>query len=109
MLILATTNTDVKSITGGQDMWIGVKNDCASGGSQFLTRGGVLFPSEIDVHSGQIAAKGPMKFAASEYGIFGISIVAGGTLEGATQIVMSSCRDLSMDGNLMVPYTEMVL
>lgn len=109
--ILATTNTDAdRSIVGSQGMRIGVKDGCNNGGgSQFLTMGGVSFPSGMEVYGGQIIAQKNVGFTASGVGVKGISIIAGGTISGTSNMKMSSCRGQGMDGNIMVPYTEMVL
>jgi hypothetical protein len=109
--LLATTNTDSdRSIVGSQGMRIGVADGCANGGgSQFLTMGGVSFPSGMTVYGGQIIAQKNVGFTASGAGVKGISIVAGGTISGTSNMKMSSCRGSGMDGNIMVPYTEMVL
>ena len=109
--LLATTNTDAdRSIVGSQGMRIGVADGCDNGGgSQFLTMGGVSFPSGMTVYGGQIIAQKNVGFTASGAGVKGISIVAGGTISGTSNMRMSSCRGSGMDGNIMVPYTELVL
>ena len=109
--LLASTNTNQdRAIRGVQGVRIGVADGCnAGGGSQILTLGGVTFPSEMGMYGGQIVARGNVSFSASGEGVKGVSIVAGGTISGTSNMIMSSCRGSGMENNIMVPYTEMVL
>lgn len=90
--IVATTNTDVKSITGPSGVQIGRDDECAvDGGAQVLTLGGVEFPANLQVFGGQIIAMKNIEFAANANGIEGASFISGATISGTSNMTMGFC------------------
>lgn len=108
--ILASTNRDPDvAVVGASGMRLGVADGCAAnGGSQILSLGGVNFSAAMTVYGGQILARGNVNFSASGNGVRGISIVAGGTLRGTSGMIMSSCNELGLERNILIPYVQLV-
>ncbi|UWQ15960.1 hypothetical protein K3556_16075 (plasmid) [Aliiroseovarius sp. M344] len=70
--IIATTNTDIKSLTSSSNLVIGKDDNCATGGgTQFLTLGGMSFTSGLSIFGSQLIAKKDIEFSANANGIQG--------------------------------------
>ena len=90
-----TTSTDAMSVkintAGGGGFQLGKNDGCAAGGgAQIVTRGGFKQSAKMNVYNGQIIALGSVDFAAQATGN-GVSIVAGGMIDGTTNMTMSAC------------------
>ncbi|WP_209426841.1 pilus assembly protein TadG-related protein [Pararhodobacter sp. SW119] len=107
-VILATTNTNTKSISGASSANFGRDDDCApGGGAQIITLGGMEFPSSLGIFGSQLLAQGNIEFAARADGIQGASLVAGGQIDGTSNSSMSLCGS-GMEGNFEANYFRMV-
>jgi Flp pilus assembly protein TadG len=108
-LLLSTNADPTDAVTGASGARLGVADGCASGGgSQIITLGGVKVPSGMTVYGGQIVAQGNISFSAGGDGVRGVSLVAGGTISGTSNMEMQSCNGSGMDGNIVVPYARLV-
>jgi hypothetical protein len=93
-VIVATTNTDAKSINAASGVQVGRDDHCATdGGSQLLTLGGIDVPADLRVYGGQLIAKGDIEFSANANGIEGASFISGGTISGTSNMTMGFCGD----------------
>jgi hypothetical protein len=108
--LLLSTNPDLSdAVTGAQGARLGVADACApGGGSQIITTGGVKVPSGMTVYGGQIVAQGNISFSAGGDGVRGVSLVAGGTISGTSNMEMQSCNGSGMEQNIVVPYARLV-
>ena len=105
--VIATSSTDVKSITAAAGLQVGKNDNCAAGGgAQLVTMGGMSFPSDLKVYGGQLLAKGDIQFAANANGIQGASFVAGGIISGTSNMSMGFCGT-GMDNNFEAEYFKM--
>jgi hypothetical protein len=103
--VVATTNTDVKSMSSTSKMQIGRPDNCApGGGANFLTLGGFSAAAALGLHSGQIVAAGNVSFTANADGLRGSSIVAGGTISGTANMAGAFCEA----DPIVVPYYRLV-
>ncbi|WP_176556111.1 pilus assembly protein TadG-related protein [Rubellimicrobium rubrum] len=111
-VVLYTTNTAAMSVKvnkggGGQTgLWLGKDDACAAGGeAQIITHGGFHNAAGLTMNGGQIIAAGDVNFAADAEGV-GAAIVAGGTIDGTSNIDMRGCS-MGMDKNFMVAALRM--
>lgn len=91
--LIATSNTDPKSINGPSGIQIG-DHDCtpgSDGGAQILTLGGAFLAAEVSFQSGQIIAKGDVKFQANSFSGSGASVLAGGEIDSNSNLTMEFC------------------
>lgn len=108
--VIATTNTDIKSITGSASVTLGNVDNCvAGGGAQLLTLGGMNFSSGLSVYGVQLIAAKDIGFSASGTGVKGVSLVSGGTISGTSGMTMSYCNGAGMEGNFRMRYARMVM
>ena len=108
-VVVATTNTDSKSISGASSANFGRDDNCApGGGAQIITLGGMEFPSSLGIFGSQLLAQGSIKFAARADGIQGASMVAGGQIDGTSNSTMALCGT-GMDDNFEADYFRMVM
>lgn len=106
--IIATTNTDVKSISAPSTLQIGKNDKCADGGgAQILTLGGVSLAADMRMYGGQIIAQGDVAFSANANGIEGASIIAGRTISGTSNMTMGFCGD-GMENSFRAAYFRLV-
>lgn len=106
--VVATTDTGTKSISGSSGVRLGRIDGCLPGGSaQILTMGGVSLPSHFTLHGSQVIAKGDITFSANATGI-GLSLIAGGTIDGTSNMLMFRCDD-GMDENFQVDHYRLAL
>lgn len=89
---IITTDTGAKSMSAPQNLKIGLEDDCApGGGSQLITYGGFEVASKLEVHGSQVIAAGNIEFSANADGIRGASLVAGGRIDGTSNMNFSFC------------------
>ncbi|MGR3341717.1 MAG: pilus assembly protein TadG-related protein [Paracoccaceae bacterium] len=102
-VVIATRNTDVKSITASH-VQIGRDDNCAEdGGSQILTLGGFSAASGLQIYGGQIIALKDIDFAAQADGIEGASFIAGERIDGTSNMIMGFCGS-GMERNFRADY-----
>ncbi|WP_298905580.1 Tad domain-containing protein [uncultured Aliiroseovarius sp.] len=90
--VIATTNTDPKSINSSSSFTLGKNDGCADGGgSVLMTMGSVSVASKIHVYGSQIIAKDDITFTANANGIEGASFIAGGEIDGTANGDMGFC------------------
>lgn len=108
--VIATTNTDVKSIDGPNGIVLGKNDNCAAGGgTQVLTMGGMSFASGLEVYGAQLLAAKDITFSASALGVKGAAFVAGGTISTTSGVTMSYCAGAGMEQNFRMIYAKLVL
>ena len=106
-VIIATENTDAKSISGSVGVEIGTDDSCAiGGGAQLLTLGSFFSPAKINLYGGQIIAADDIKFAANATGVHGASFIAGGSIDATSNAQMSYCGT-GMEDNFEASYFRM--
>ena len=109
-ILMVSTSTDDDAFTGASGTTIGRDDGCsAGGGAQLVTLGGMRFPSDLQVYGGQLIAAKDVEFAARPDGIEGISIVAGGHIDGSSLINVGFCNGVGMDNNFMAEYFRLVV
>lgn len=93
--IVATSNTSAQSVTGPSGISIGASDGCDNlkGGAVILTLGGAQFGAGLEFHDGQIIAQKDVQFPANDFSIEGASVLAGGRIDGTSNMTMSSCPD----------------
>jgi len=102
--VVITTNTSFKSVTGSANFRLGRQDDCLpGGGAQILTLGGMDFASGVALFGSQMIAMGDIKFAANADGIKGASMVAGGRIDGTSNMRMAFCGS-GMENNFEAEY-----
>ena len=98
--VIASESTDAESITAAQYFTIGKDDDCSEGGSvQIVTLGGVKFAASVSIYGSQVIAAGDINFTSDAYGIEGVSLIAGGDIQGTTASIMSFCGGSGMENN----------
>jgi Flp pilus assembly protein TadG len=91
-VIIATTNTGSNSVNGASGVQLGRNDNCADGGdAQVLTLGSARFPADLKVYGSQIIARQNIGFAANANGIQGASMIAGGRIDGTSNMDMGFC------------------
>lgn len=107
--VIATTNTGDRSINGPNGVQVGRNDNCGTGGgAQMITLGGMDFASGLQVYGGQLLAAKGIAFTADSGGIEGASFIAGGTIEGTSNMTFEGCGGAGMEDNFAVPYAQMV-
>jgi Flp pilus assembly protein TadG len=107
-VVIASTSTNDKAITGASGLEVGLDDHCATGGgSQILTDGGMNFPSTMSMFGGQLIAKGNVNFSADGNGVEGASVIAGGTVSGTSNMTMAYCGS-GMEEDFQAEYFRMV-
>lgn len=108
--VIATTDTDIKSISGSASVILGNVDACAAGGgAQLLTLGGMSFSSGLSVYGVQLLAAKDIGFSASGTGVQGVSLVSGGTISGTSGMTMSYCNGAGMEQNFRMAYARLVM
>jgi hypothetical protein len=97
-MILATTDTSATSISGASDAIFGDEANCGRGGAKVITKGGMRFAARLTMHGSQLIAAQDIKFAAQGAGIKGASLVAGGEIDGTSNMDMGLCGEGMDDG-----------
>lgn len=107
--IIATTNTDAKSVYAPSSLEIGRNDHCATGGgAQVLTMGGVEVAADLKMFGGQIIAKGDVSFSANANGLEGASIISGGKISGTSNMTMGFCGS-GMEDSFEMEYFRLAL
>jgi hypothetical protein len=102
-VVLATTSTADKSISGSH-LQIGRDDHCdPDGGSQVLTLGGFEVASDLKVFGGQVLALGDISFSANANGIEGASFISNGEISGTSNMTMGFCGS-GMERNYEAEY-----
>ncbi len=97
-MVLATTNTSDTSISGASNAIFGDENDCGKGGAKVITKGGMRFAARLTMHGSQLIAATDIQFAAQGAGVKGASLVAGGEIDGTSNMDMGLCGEGMDDG-----------
>src|SRR5690606_6580204 len=90
--VIVTRATNAKAMSAPNNLVLGAKDNCAEGGGAILVSyGGVEVASSLEMHGSQIIAAGDVTFAANADGIRGASIVAGGRIDGTSNMNFAFC------------------
>lgn len=104
-IIMVSTSTEDDAISGASGATMGLDDGCTTGGgAQLVTKGGMRFPSDLQIYGGQLIAAKNVEFAARPDGIEGVSIVSGGSIDGSSLINVGFCGGAGMDNNFMAEY-----
>ena len=107
-VVMATTNPGQSSIKSASGLRLGRDDNCAPGGGvQLVTRGGMNFPADLHMFGSQLLARLNIEFAANANGIQGASMVAGGRIDGTSNMNMSYCGS-GMEDNYTADYFRLV-
>lgn len=107
-VIVISTNTDNEAFKASSGLKVGRDDGCApGGGAQLVTKGGMNFPSDLQIYGGQLIAAKTISFAARPDGIEGVSIVSGDQIDGSSLINVGFCGGAGMDNNFMAEYFRM--
>lgn len=106
-VVIVTTDTSAKSMKAPNNLILGDPDECeAGGGAQMITYGGFEVASSLEMHGSQILASGNVEFAANANGIRGASIVAGGRIDGTSNMNFSFCGE-GMEASFSAEYFRM--
>ncbi len=90
--VIITKSNAAKAMTAPNNLVLGAKDNCAEGGGAILVSyGGVEVASSLEMHGSQIIAAGNVQFTANADGIRGASIVAGGRIDGTSNMNFAFC------------------
>ncbi|PWK55311.1 hypothetical protein, partial [Silicimonas algicola] len=90
--VIITKSTAAKAMSAPNNLVLGAKDNCAEGGGAILVSyGGVEVASSLEMHGSQIIAAGNVEFQANADGIRGASIVAGGRIDGTSNMNFAFC------------------
>ncbi|PWK51658.1 hypothetical protein, partial [Silicimonas algicola] len=90
--VIITRSTDAKAMSAPNNLVLGAKDNCAEGGGAILVSyGGVEVASSLEMHGSQIIAADNVEFTANADGIRGASIVAGGRIDGTSNMNFAFC------------------
>ena len=104
-IIIISTNTDAEAFKASSGLKVGRDDGCTSGGgAQLVTKGGMNFPSDLQIYGGQLIAAKTISFAARPDGIEGVSIVSGEEIDGSSLINVGFCGGSGMNNNFMAEY-----
>lgn len=105
--IVMTTSVSKDSFNSPAGLTVGLDDDCAAGGgAMLLTYGGMNFPADLKAFGGTFMARDDIEFSANANGMQGVSMIAGGTISGTSNMSQGSCPD-TMDTRFQVPYFRM--
>ncbi len=104
-VIIATEYSGTKSMSSPSSLQIGRNDNCATdGGTQLLSMGDMDFASGLEVYGSQLIAMGDIEFSANANGIEGASFIAGGQIDGTSNMVMGFCNSAGMERNFEADY-----
>ncbi|MXQ07602.1 hypothetical protein GQ651_07060 [Alphaproteobacteria bacterium GH1-50] len=107
-VIIVSTNENADSINGAAGVVLGLDDNCTpGGGAQLVTKGGVKFPADLQIYGGQIIAAKDILFESRANGIEGVSMVAGGRIDGTSLMNMGFCGGAGMENNFAPEYHRM--
>lgn len=103
-----TTDPGAKSIRAPSGLRLGRADNCAAGGgAQLVTFGGIDIPANLEMHGGQMLAKGDISFTANATGTHGAAIVSGGRIDGTSNAIMGVCGGNGLEDNFLAQYFRM--
>lgn len=106
---IISTSTDSRAIDSNSNVRLGADDDCApGGGAQIVSYGGVNVTSNLQAYGAQIVARTNIDFTSNADGIEGASFIAGGWIDGQSNMTMGFCNS-GMEDNLSVPYYRLAL
>lgn len=106
-VVFVNASTSAKSFNSPSSLILGRIDECAPGGGvQIVTMGGVSFTSDLSLHGTQILAAGDIEFSANADGVRGASMIAGGRIDGTSNMDMSFCNT-GMEDNFEALYFRM--
>lgn len=106
--VVATSHVGTTPMHHNSAMRIGRDDACAEGGgAQLVSLGGMSFAGNLEIYGSQLLAAGEIKFAANADGIQGASLVAGGMIDGTSNMSMGFCGT-GMDANYQADYFKLV-
>lgn len=101
---IISTSTSSDSINSPSGLRVGRDDSCGDGGStQLVTLGGMSFASDLHIFGSQLIAMGDIDFAANADGVEGASFIAGGEINGTSNMNMFLCNG-GMQHNVQIPY-----
>jgi len=104
-VVMATSNTGLKSFNAPAALQIGRDDNCAtSGGAQLVTKGGMNFAADLSVYGGQLIAEKDIEFSANADGVEGASFISGTTISGTSNMNMGFCNGSGMEDNFEADY-----
>lgn len=107
---VVTTNTAADAIDGSAKVTLGLDDNCAEGGgAQLVSKGGVKLTAQMEAYGAQILALGDVAYTANADGIEGISVVAGGRIDGTSNNVMAFCDGAGLSNNFLAEYFRMAI
>ncbi len=106
--VIISEDTSSKSMYAPNNLVLGEPDDCAAGGGAILiSYGTVDVASSLEMHGSQIIAADNVEFAASASGIRGASIIAGGRIDGTSNMDFAFCGS-GMENIYQAAYFRMV-
>ncbi len=94
---IITTNRSPKALSAASDIIIGKTDNCEDGGDvQILAAGGINFASNVGIFGGQVVAGGNLSMSAEGDSILGASVQAGGQMNLALKGSVGSCGGKGM-------------
>jgi Flp pilus assembly protein TadG len=106
--VLALTGTHDDLFSAASGLTLGKNDGCAPGGDvQVVTKGGVRFAAGASFYGAQVLAAGDISFTSNALGVQGVSLVAGGRIDGTANSVMGFCGGAGMNNNFQAAYFRM--
>lgn len=103
--VIASENTTANAITTAADFRLGKIDNCAKGGdAQIITKGSANFAGGVQFHGGQVIALKDIIFSANAGSTKGVSLIAGGTIQGTTNSTIGFCGGSGMENNFYAWY-----
>lgn len=103
-VLIATTDTGAKAMNSSAKLQVGLNDSCAEGGgAQLISYGGISFTADLRMYGGQLIALGDIEFSANANGIEGASMIAGGRIDGTSNMNMGFCLT-GMEDNFEAAY-----
>lgn len=91
-VVIISGSTGSKSISSPNGLVVGKDDSCAPGGGAVLiTKGSMDFAANLSVFGSQLIARNNIAFAANANGIEGTSMIAGGRIDGTSNMNMGFC------------------
>jgi hypothetical protein len=103
--VIASTNATANSVDAAGDFRLGKVDNCANGGdAQLLTYGSVKFAANVEFHNGQVIAAQDITFTSNAGTIKGVSLIAGGKIDGTSNSTIGFCNGAGMANNFYAWY-----
>ena len=98
-VMILNFNGSATSFSAPSGLRLGLDDGCdEDGGAQLVTWGGVDVAAGLEMYGSQIIAAGDIEFAANADGIQGAAMVAGGRIDGTSNMTFGYCGT-GMDDN----------